>query len=120
MAQKLKVAAKPVFKAPVHFNLAGNEVGETIEIAFTAEFKRLNSEQRKELLDNHVGPQKGDDKAVVDRVLANFSGLEDEEGQPFICTPENIDQAEAEWPGFIAAIVTSYFANASKAPGKNS
>lgn len=117
MAQKLKIAVKPTFSAPVVLRLAGDS-GKVEEIAFSAVFRRL-SKAEGDTLQAQLDAKSITDSALLDQVLADWSGLEADDGTPFICTPENRAAAVGDWPTFEAAIVFSYFEHAFPAAVKN-
>lgn len=117
MAQKLKIAVKPTFTAPVLMRLPADN-GEVTEIRFNATFKRLKKAEN-EALQARLDAKSVTDKELLDLVLADWSGLVDQDDAPFICTPENRIAAVEEWQTFEAAIAYSYFQHAYPAAVKN-
>lgn len=117
MPQKLKIAAKPVFSAPVTLRVPGDD-GEVEEVKFKATFKRLTNTENK-ALQAQLDAKSISDTALLDKVLADWSGLPADDDTPFICTPENRKAAVEDWPTFEAAIVYSYFEHAYPAAVKN-
>jgi len=117
MVQKLKIAAKPTFSAPVVMRVVGDNAG-IIEVKFTAVFKRLDQPGREALRDALVS-QSITDSGVLDLVLADWEELVDVDGLPFLCSPENRAAANADWPEFEWFIALAYFETVNKAQQKN-
>ena len=117
MPQKLKIAAKPVFSGPVTMRVPGDD-GQVEEVKFTAIFKRLTKTEN-EALQAQLNAKTISDSALLDLVLADWTGLDAEDGTPFICTPENRKAAVEDWQTFEGAIVYSYFEHAYPAAVKN-
>lgn len=118
MAQKLKINAKPTFSAPVLLTLAGDD-GKTVEIHFTAVFRRLPDSQAKDVQKRMDGGTMTDDELIA-LVLCGWSQLEADDGTPFAFTAENLAAAREDWPTFAAAIIFSYFKHNDAAVIKNS
>ena len=116
MPQKLKIAIKPTFVAPVVMRVPGD--GQVEEVRFSAVFKRL-SRTENDTLQSRLEARTLTDKDLLDMVLADWQGLEGDDGAPYICTVENRAAAVEEWTGFEAAIAYSYFENAYPAAVKN-
>lgn len=116
MPQKLKLALKPTFSAPVVLRVPGD--GQVEEIRFTVVFKRL-TKMENDAVQVGLNAKTLTDKDMLDKVLADWSGLDSEDGTPFICTVENRASAVNDWPTFEAAIVYSYFEHAYPAAVKN-
>lgn len=116
MAQKLKINAKPTFKAPVTFRLAGD--GEVVEVKFTAVFRRVKENEAQQM---QTRLEQGTlrDRELLDQVLVGWDGLDAEDGAPFAFTPENRASAQQDWPTFEAAVVASYFKHNDVALAKN-
>jgi hypothetical protein len=117
MAQKLKIAVNPTFSAPVVLRLAGDG-GKVEEISFDAVFRRLTKTEN-EKLQTQLDAKSITDSSLLDLVLADWTGLQADDGTPFICKPENRAAAVDDWPTFEAAIVYSYFDHAFPAAVKN-
>ncbi|QFZ82855.1 hypothetical protein GFK26_08830 [Variovorax paradoxus] len=116
MPQKLKIAVKPTFIAPVVMRVPGD--GQVEEVRFDAVFKRL-SKTDNETLQARLDARSLTDRELLDMVLADWKGLEGEDNAPFICTPDNRAAAAEDWPTFEAAIAYSYFEHAYPAAAKN-
>lgn len=116
--QKLKINAKPTFRAPATLRLAGDGDGQVIEVNFHAVFRRVNDAQAKEMQKQLEAGQLSDG-ALLDQVLAGWDGLEAEDGAPFAYSPENRASAQYDWPTFEASLVASYFKNSDVALAKN-
>jgi hypothetical protein len=116
MPQKLKLAIKPTFAAPVLMRVPGD--GQVEEVRFDAVFKRLTKTEN-DTLQRRLDDRSLNDRELLDMVLADWKGLAGDDGLPFICTPENRAAAVEEWPGFEAAITYSYFEHAYPAAIKN-
>lgn len=116
MPQKLKLALKPTFSAPVVLRVPGDNQIE--EIRFNVVFKRLTKAEN-DVVEAALNDRTLTDKAMLDKVLADWNGLDSEDGTPFICTAENRASAVNDWPTFEAAIVRSYFDHAYPAAVKN-
>lgn len=116
MPQKLKLAVKPTFQAPVIMRVPGD--GQVEEVHFTASFKRL-SKTANDALQVKLDAKTIRDKELLDQVLDGWDGLLAEDGTPFACTPENRAAAVEDWMTFEAALVYSYFEHAYPAAVKN-
>ncbi|MGJ7611836.1 MULTISPECIES: phage tail assembly chaperone [unclassified Variovorax] len=116
MPQKLKLAVKPTFSAPVLMRVPGD--GQVEEVRFNAVFKRMTKVENEDV-QARLNAKTLTDKELLDQVLADWSGLDSDEGVPFICTPENRAAAVEDWPTFEAAIVYAYFEHAFPAAVKN-
>ncbi|CAN5439333.1 hypothetical protein BH10PSE18_BH10PSE18_19070 [soil metagenome] len=117
MPQKLLIAVKPTFRAPVKLLLAGDDLT-PVELQFNAIFKRLTKTQR-EVIGNGMQAKTLTDAEFVDAVLDGWDGLDAADGAAYVFTPENLAAAEEDWPGFLAAIVVSWFAYNQPAAVKN-
>ena len=115
--QKLKINAKPTFRAPVSMRLAGDD-GQVIEVNFHGVFRRVDEDQANKMQDML---QKGTlrDKDLLDTVLVGWDGLEAVDGAPFAYSAENRASAQHDWPTFEAALVSGYFKNSDVALAKN-
>lgn len=117
MPQKLKIAVKPTFSAPIVMRVPGDN-GEVTEVRFEATFRRLTRSEN-EALQKRLGEHDISDAQLLDLVLADWSGLVDDQGLPFVCSPENRAAASEDWQNFDAAIVYGYFEHAYPAAVKN-
>ena len=116
MPQKLKIAVKPTFVAPVLMRVPSD--GQVEEVRFSAVFKRLTKSDN-DILQKRLDGRALTDRELLDMVLADWKGLDGDDGAPFICTAENRAAAVEEWPSFEAAIAYSYFEHAYPAAVKN-
>ena len=116
MPQKLKIAVKPTFVAPVLMRVPGDSQVE--EVRYSAVFKRLTKSDN-DILQKRLDGRDLTDRELLDMVLADWKGLDGDDGAPFICTTENRAAAVEEWPSFEAAIAYSYFKHAYPAAVKN-
>jgi len=116
MPQKLMLAIKPTFTAPVVMRVPGD--GQVEEVRFNASFKRL-SKTENDALQAKLDAKSIRDKELLDQVLAGWDGLLAQDGTPFACTPENRASAVEDWMTFEAALVYSYFEYAYPAAVKN-
>lgn len=117
MPQKLKIAVKPTFSAPVVMRLPGDEGG-VVEVKFSAVFRRLNKSENLSL-QARLTAQTITDAEVLDLVLVDWTGLVDEADMPFVFNDGNRAAAVEEWPRFEASIVLSYFEHLNPAIEKN-
>lgn len=117
MTQRLKVAVKPSFSAPVSMLLAGDD-GKPIEIQFSVTFKRLSGEDNR-ALQGKLESQSLSDRELLEMVLLDWSDLSDVDDMPFTYSRENLAAASRDWSAFEPAIVRSYFHYAYPAAEKN-
>lgn len=119
MAQKLKLAVKPTFSAPVVMRLPGDD-GQVEEVKFNAVFRRLASTESKDLSARLLDKEKPmTDAEVLDLVLVGWDGLIDEAGIPFHYNRENRVAAAEDWSKFEYSISEAYFKYSTPAAEKN-
>lgn len=87
MPQKLKLAIKPTFAAPVLMRVPGD--GQVEEVRFDAVFKRLTKTEN-DTLQRRLDDRSLNDRELLDMVLADWKGLAGDDGLPFICTPRTV------------------------------
>eukprot|EP01036_Dinobryon_divergens_P055880 gene55880-74618_t len=73
MPQKLKIAVKPTFVAPVLMRVPGD--GQVEEVRFSAVFKRLTKSDN-DILQKRLDGRDLTDRELLDMVLADWKGLD--------------------------------------------
>lgn len=98
---------KPIVECPVTLFIP-IDGGKFAKHEFTVQFHRLKKEERDELQKNYVS---GDVKTpeLLDKVVAGWGGMLDEQGQPVPYSHAERIATEAVWSGVEEAMAVSWF-----------
>lgn len=109
------ITKNPAFWAP-GFLVIPDDDG-TLTFEYRARFKRLKSERQRQILDliekNREADRNGQplvltDRELLNEVMVDWEGFNDEEGKAVMYTPVQRDQACADWLGLEASFCRAF------------
>lgn len=110
-----KLAASPVYWQTIETEVTG-ENGVRTAVKFDIQFKRLSSDQHKELA-ARIPAESMNDADIAREVVVGWRGVADEENNQIEFSAENFDKMLQL--GFATSIVVHFFRSYPKARQKN-